>query len=265
MLTVVKKHLVLLGAYFKLNLSATMEYRSSFLIQVFGMFLNNASFAFFWWLLFDKVGSIGGYGFEDVMLLWAYASSGFGLCFIIFGNARRIIDIILKGELDTYLLQPKDVLLNVIASKKDVSAWGELVYGLTLFIFLKCFNPFVLLLFVVFTITAACLYAAVLITFNALAFFFGNVSSLAGLAFEFLITLSIYPASIFDGVIKLVLFTVIPSGFASLLPVEVVRNFNLWQALAVIAAALVWSAIAYSVFRTGLKKYESGNLMVQKM
>ena len=81
MLTAVKKRMhdirgntMMIGEYFKLNLSAAMEYRTSFLIQTFGMILNNLSFAFFWWLLFERFESIGGYGFTDVMLLWAFTS-----------------------------------------------------------------------------------------------------------------------------------------------------------------------------------------------
>lgn len=152
MLTVVKKNLIMMAAYFKLNLSASMEYRSSFLIQVFGMFLNNASFAFFWWLLFEKVGGdIGGYGFDEVMLLWAFASSGFGLMFVFFGNAIRLCEMILKGEIDSYLLQPKNVLVNVVASKSITSGWGgDIVYGIMLFFIIRGLDIKGFLVFLIF-------------------------------------------------------------------------------------------------------------------
>lgn len=265
MLTAVKKNLSLLWAYFKFNLSASMEYRTSFLIQVFGMFLNNASFAFFWWLLFEQFETIAGYGFNDIMLLWAFASSGFGLCFIVFGNARRLVEIIIKGELDSYLLQPKNVLLNVIGSKTNISAWGDLLYGLILFIIIKGFVAKYLLMFVCFTITAAILYASVLIFFNSFAFRFGNIGSVSTLAFEFLITLSIYPADMFQGLTKLVLFTILPAGFATMVPVNLVNAFNVKWALIVVGVTVIWVALAFLSFYSGLKKYESGNLMVQKM
>ena len=53
MFTEVKKHIKLIFKYFAFNLSALAEYRTSFIVQVFGMALNNASFAFFWWVLFS--------------------------------------------------------------------------------------------------------------------------------------------------------------------------------------------------------------------
>ena len=65
MLMEVKKSLKLLGYYFKFNMSSAMEYRANFLLQSFGMILNNAAFIFFWWILFSNVPSIGGYGFKD--------------------------------------------------------------------------------------------------------------------------------------------------------------------------------------------------------
>lgn len=265
MLMVVKKNLKLLGAYFKLNLSASMEYRTSFLIQVFGMALNNASFAFFWWLLFEKVGDIGGYGFDDVMLLWAFASTGFGLMFVLFGNAIRLCEMILKGEIDAYMLQPQNVCVNVVASKSNISGWGDISYGLLLFFLIRGLDVTGFLLFILFSVTAGLLFTSVIVTFNSLAFHFGNVSALANLAFEFTITLSIYPTIIYKGLIRFIIFTVLPAGFATMIPAIMIKSFDLKWLFAVLGMTVLWLIIAFWTFNSGLKRYESGNLIVQKM
>lgn len=261
----IKGNMGMLGAYFKLNLSAAMEYRTSFIIQVFGMFLNNLSFAFFWWLLFDKFESIGAYGFREVMLLWAISSAGYGVSFIVFGNSNKLVEIIVKGELDSYLLQPKNVLLNVIGSRTAVAAWGDLLYGIILFIVVDGLTLRGSLLFTIFIITAALLYCSVLTTFNALAFYFGNVRAIANLAFEFTITLSIYPTDMFKGLIRVILFSVIPAGFITMVPVNLIDEFDYKLFLLLIGVVVIWITIAFTMFYKGLKKYESGNLMVQKM
>ena len=63
--------------YFRFNLSASMAYSTSFLVQVFGMALNNGAFVIFWLVLFEQIGGeIAGYGFEQVMFLWSLAASG---------------------------------------------------------------------------------------------------------------------------------------------------------------------------------------------
>ena len=261
----IKGNVGMLKEYFKLNLSAAMEYRTSFLMQVFGMFLNNLSFAFFWWILFDRFKSIGDYGFREVMLLWAFSSAGYGVSFIVFGNSTKLVEIILKGELDSYLLQPKNVLLNVIGSKTNVAAWGDLVYGIVLFFIVEGLSIRGGLLFITFTLTAGLLYTSVMTTFNALAFYFGNIRSLANLAFEFTITLSIYPTDMFKGVVRMILFTIIPAGFISMVPITLVDTFDIKLFLVLIGAVIIWISIAFLVFYKGLKKYESGNLMVTKM
>lgn len=265
MLMEVKKSLKLMFYYFKFNISSAMEYRVSFLIQSIGMIINNSAFIFFWWILFNNVNSIGGYGFKDVMMLWALSSTSFGMCFVVFGNINQITRMILNGELDTYLLQPKDPLINIIYSKTIVSAWGDTLYGIILFFFIKGINIKIFLLFLLFCITGAIMFSSVLITIHSLSFYTGNTEGLAQLVTEFLISFSIYPEGIFKGGIKYILYTIIPAGFMVYIPAKVFNDFNISRIFAVLAAALIWMCIAYMMFYRGLKKYESGNLIINKL
>lgn len=265
MLMEVKKSLKLMLYYFKFNISSVMEYRVSFLMQCFGMALNNASFIFFWWILFTNINNIGGYGFKDVMMLWALSSSGFGICFVMFGNVNQITRMILNGELDTYLLQPKDPLINILCSKTILSAWGDTLYGVILFFIIRGFDPKGFALFLVFAVTASLMFAAVLVTAHALSFYAGNVEGLAQLVSEFLISFSIYPEGIFKGGLKYVLYSIIPAAFMVYIPARVINEFNLVLLLQVLGVSILWIIIAYTVFYRGLKKYESGNLIINKL
>ncbi|MCM1988689.1 ABC-2 family transporter protein [Oceanirhabdus seepicola] len=265
MLMEVKKSLKLMLYYFKFNISSVMEYRVSFLIQSFGMILNNTAFIFFWWILFNNVNTIGGYGFVDVMMLWALCSTSFGFAYVVFGNINRITRMILNGELDTYLLQPKDPLINIICSKTIVSAWGDTLYGIILFFIVKGFDIKAFLLFLLFCITGALIFSSVLVTVHALSFYAGNLEGVAQLTSEFLVSFGIYPEGIFEGGLKIILYTLIPAAFTAYIPAKVIREFNPLLFLSVIAVALVWIFIAYTMFYKGLKKYESGNLIINKL
>ncbi len=265
MLMEVKKNIKLIAMYFKFNLSASMEYRTSFLMQSFGMILNNASFIFFWWILFENVETIGGYGFKHVMMLWAISSTSFGLTFILFGNIRNISRMILNGEIDTYLLQPKDVLINVISSSTVVSAWGDLFYGIRLYIGVVGFNINNFLLFILFNITASLLYSSVLVFANSLTFYMGNSQGLSSLALEFMITFSIYPEGIYKGFAKLIIYTAIPAGFITLIPVQLLTVFS-WKLFGLLLLVVSgWTLFSYWFFNRGLRRYESGNLIISKM
>lgn len=265
MLTEVRKSLKLMLYYFRFNISSVMEYRASFLIQCFGMMLNNSAFIFFWWILFNSVSTIGGYTFQDEMMLWAVMSGSFGICFVAFGNVNNITRMILNGELDTYLLQPKDPLVNIVCSKTTASAWGDTLYGIIMFFLIRGFDIKGFLMFLLFCITGALIFACVLISFHALSFYSGNTEGLAQLVIEFLISFSIYPEGIFNGGVKFILYTVIPSAFIVYIPAEVIKQFSVLKLIGVLGIALVWITIAYGMFYRGLKKYESGNLIVSKL
>lgn len=265
MLMEAKKCLKLMFYYLKFNLSSVMEYRMSFLMQSFGMILNNSAFIFFWWILFSNVNTIGGYTFQDEMMLWAISSTSFGLSFIVFGNVNQITKMILNGELDTYLLQPKDPLLNIICSKTVVSAWGDTLYGIILFFITRGLDLKGFMLFLVFCITGALIFSSVLVSFHALSFYTGNTEGLAQLVIEFLITFGIYPEGIFNNVIKVILYTVIPTVFIVYIPASVISHFSAIKLFEVLGVAVIWIFIAYIIFYRGLKRYESGNLIISKL
>lgn len=261
----VKKHLNLVWMYFKFNLAASMEYRGSFLLQVFGMMVNNVSFAFFWWILFDKIGYLEGYGFREVMFIWALASSAFGLAHIIFGNVRNITNIIINGELDAYLLQPKDVYINVLCSRTIVSAWGDFAYGLILFLIVYGFNPVKLVMFIGFVTLGGLLIGSVMASAEILTFFMGNSSAISRIVTEFLISFTLYPESIFRAEMRWIFYSIIPAGFIVFMPLRIMNAFN-WISLIILAVVdIAYIVAGYLLFQAGLKRYESGNLIVTKL
>ncbi|HUW71060.1 MAG TPA: ABC-2 family transporter protein [bacterium] len=257
----IKAYARFLGASFSANFLAVIEYRANFLLQVFGMMLNNGAFALFWGVLLGRTGGIGGYGFTDVMFVWAVVSSAFGLAHVLFGNIRNLGRIIMQGELDLYLLQPKDVFLNVLASKTIVSAWGDLAYGLIVAALLPDFGVGRFFLFCVLTATGAVIFAATFAAAESLAFFMGNSQAISGALSEFLLSFSLYPETIFDKGMRWVFYTILPSGFIAFVPLAVYRGLD-WRLVPVlIAVAILYAGLSYALFRAGLRRYESGNQM----
>ncbi|MDF2671759.1 MAG: hypothetical protein K0R09_24 [Clostridiales bacterium] len=265
MLMEVKKSLKLMFYYFKFNISAAMEYRVSFLVQTFGMALNNSAFIFFWWILFTNVPRIGGYGFKEEMMLWALSSTSYGICFVLFGNVNQITRMIMNGELDTYLLQPKDPLVNLVCSKTILSALGDALYGVILFFIINGFNLKKFTLFLLLCITGALIIASILITIHGLSFYTGNAEGFAQMVIEFIISFSIYPEGIFNNALKTILYTILPVAFIVYIPAKVLTQFSIVHLVSILGVAVLWIIIAYTVFYKGLKRYESGNLIISKL
>jgi ABC-2 type transport system permease protein len=87
----------------------------------------------------------------------------------------------------------------------------------------------------------------------------GVISNLTNLAVNAIVTFGIYPITLFDNYAKLILFTVIPAAFVGAVPAEFIRAFT-WQTLAqLLAGAIVFLFIAITIFRLGLRRYESGS------
>ena len=253
----------LLGCYVRFNLSAAMEYRASFLTQVFGMVLNDSAFIVFWLILYERIGgSIKGYAFGDVMFLWALAASGIGLSAALLGNAPSISRLIYSGELDVYLLQPKAILPNVLASRMSISSWGDVLYGVLLFVFTQKITVPNVLLFLTFTLLMALGYAAVQVLYHSLTFLWGNAEDVAGTASELVLSFTLYPGSIFEGPPRWLLHSLLPAGLLAYVPARLFARFDPPLFLLLLAADAALVAIAVGAFRLGLKRYESGNSLV---
>lgn len=254
-----------LGVAFSINIQAVIEYRVSFLVQVFGMMLNNGAFALFWAVLVARTGGVGGYGFSDIMFVWAIVSTAFGLAHMVFGNVRSLGRIIVEGDLDSYLLQPRSVLLNLLVSRTIVSAWGDFIYGYIVIAALPGFDLERLLLFSCLALSGAIIFTAVLVIVESLAFFLGDAGALSGAALEFLLSFSLYPESIHGAATKWMLYSLIPSAFIAFLPLRIFTRLD-WPALPLLfGLAVLYAALAWGIFRLGLRRYESGNRMGMRL
>jgi viologen exporter family transport system permease protein len=94
---------------------------------------------------------------------------------------------------------------------------------------------------------------------GSLAFWMGSAEAAAFQAQQAVITFSWYPGAMFHGWLRVLLFTAIPAGFISHIPVELLRSFDPTPFMGLIGIAS--AGLAGGVFRIGLKRYESGNLV----
>lgn len=248
-----------LFAIWKTNLLSIMEFRIPFLTQVIGMILNDFIYFAIWIIFFRTFNEVRGWGIDDMYVTYGVLASAFGLVALLFGNAFNLSEIINQGRLDYYLSLPRPVLLHAVASKTIASGMGDFSYGFLSFALSGQFSWDGLLRFVLAMVLAAVIFASFLILLNSLAFWLGMISNFTGLALNAVITFGIYPITLFDNYAKLILFTVIPAALIGAVPAEFIRDFS-WQSLVeLLAGAIIFLLIAVSVFRLGLKRYESGS------
>lgn len=254
-------YLGLAGAYVRLNLRAQLEYRGAFIAQVAAMFLNDGVWVVFWALFFTRFPVLRGWAITDVITVWAIAAAGFGLAHAIYGNVLTLAGLIAQGQLDAWMLYPRALLPHLLLGRMNASAWGDVLFGYAVYLgFVRPDLPH-LLLFIALSLSTSVVFVGFGVLTGSLSFFLGNAASLAEQWRFAMLTFSTYPAVLFDGAIKLLLYTLIPAGFVSYLPIEALRTMSLGTAGLALAGALAILAVGVAVFYLGLRRYESGNLM----
>jgi len=260
MLTAVKGNLKIMLLSIKYNLMKCMENNVAFLTSVVMMIFNNATFIIQWLTIFAVKETIGGYTLNDVMLFWAISAGAYGLAHIFFNGINRIPDYIEEGKLDVYLTMPKNPLCYVATSSTDPSAIGDLIYGyLALIIF--NFSIKNLLLYTFLIVCGAFVYASIIVIFNSFTFFFYRFSYVTEAMKSALLNSSLYPDVIFSRGIKIIFFTLVPSGLSCWIPVHLLMEFSLLKLLILIGSTILYVVLAFVIFHRGLKNYSSSNLM----
>lgn len=260
MLTEAKNQIRIMILSIKYSIMRELMNKVSFFSNVFFMMANNATFLVQWGVLFSIRNEFGGYSFKQVMLLWALTSTIFGVSNFFFKNAHRLSPMITNGELDVYLVQPKSVLLSAITSDVSVSALGDILYGyVILFIYGISLKNFCL--FTLFAITGGLIYTAFVVLLGSLSFFIARADDIKENGERLLINFSTYPDGIFKGIVKIILYTIIPVGFSLYIPVHIFESFNIVLFLSVVFFVIGIVTLSIFVFYKGLKRYSSSSLM----
>ena len=114
-------------------------------------------------------------------------------------------------------------------------------------------------LFLLASLFAFIIMYALRVILSALAFWAADSQRLGDNIFMAFLTFSSQPASIFTGWYKVMFLTVIPAGFVSLYPVELIKEHS-WSALAAMAlGSTIFFILAVKIYLSGLKRYSSGN------
>lgn len=254
----VKANISFFKMLYKLELLACIEYGFNFLMQSIGMIINDVFWVFFWYLLFQKFGTIGSWQFVDMAYLYAILLTSFGIAMGFFGNLDGLAKMIEENRLDYYLTLPKNILFHSLV-KIYYSPIGDLAIGLIMAVLVVPWNKFPL--FLALVLISVLLIIGWSVFVNSISFYINGFYNAANSAREFFMTFSHYPFSVYSGITKLLLTFIIPAGMLIGIPVELIKTFswNLFFTLIIYVVLLFCFSVWF--FYKGLKKYESGNVM----
>ena len=260
MLTEVKNQVRVTFQSIRYALQREMLNKVTFISNIFFMILNNACFIVQWVILYSLKDDVGGYSFKQVLLLWGMAALTYGISRFFFKESFDLTETINTGQLDNYLVQPKNVLISCVTSSVEVSAIGDMIYGLIM-LFLFGMNLKNILLFLFCGICGAFVIVSISIIFSSLTFWFGKTEVITNTINSLMTNFATYPEGIFKGVIKILFYTILPLGVTTYVPVQLISNFELQYLIYILLGTFVFVTLAFLVFYKGLKRYSSTNLM----
>ena len=264
MLQEVKNQLKVTMLTIKYGIMREMLNKTSFVMNVVFMMLNNATFIIQWMVIYALKEDVGGYTFKQILLLWAMAAATYGFSHFFFKKSFSLSDTITNGKLDSFLVQPKNVLLSVITTEVEVSALGDMLYGYVVF-FISGFSITGLLWFILFTITGGIIITDVAVILGSLSFWIGKSDMIADTGNGMITYFATYPDGIFKGAARILLLTVIPIGVTTYFPIWIMTEFNLGLVLIILIVTIMLTAITFFIFNRGLRRYSSSNLMISKI
>ncbi len=265
MLMEVKNNIRYLINALKVSIKSAMAYKVSFIVQSLFMIINNGFFLIFWKVLFNNAGDGLDISFDSILYLWSVSTMAYGIAYFFFGGVKKINEYILNGTMDSFILQPKNLLLNVISSKCTFSAFGDFLYGFVICIIVTRFNIPKIFLLLLLSIIGSGFFISTEVLFRSLTVWLGDTNSLATRYTEtLLLTFSTYPENIFSVGIKVLLYTIIPVAYVVYLPIKLTMSFDVGTFLLIILMLVIYTIISITVFYKAMKSYESGNNMSMK-
>jgi len=248
----------------KKNIQNSAELRTSFLMNILGMAMNNTAFVLLWVFFVQSVGIIGNWTAGDIVGLQGFVALSYGIVFSVAGGIVKMNEVVANGGFDRYLLAPKNLLVRISTSSFHVSAVGDLIFGtvcLIIYALLIKASIWHLILIVYLSLLAAVVFLSAMIAIQSISFYFIEAHSIVQGFFEMFLTPALFHGGAFHGVLRFIFTFIIPSLVVGSLPVEMVRNFSLNNLLTLTAIAIAWLFVAIKIFKHGVHRYESSNLM----
>jgi ABC-2 type transport system permease protein len=241
------------------SFKAALVLRGAFITQVVFMAVNNLTFFVFWWILMRQVPEIRGWRLAQVQVLFGTVAVAAGLAVSVAGGVLHLARLIDEGSLDALIVQPQPVLLHALGLRVQPSGLGDILSGLILIGWSGQVSWIDLPRVAMAIVTASLVVVASGVVFFSLPFWLGRVETLGRQLWDLLITFSVYPDPLFGGVLRLILFTLIPAGWVGYVPARVARDASIGPLLVLLAAAAIYVALALTIFRYGLRRYASGS------
>lgn len=248
----------------KKNIQGSAELRTSFLMNVIGMTINNIAFILLWVFFVHAVGVIGGWTAADIVALQGFTALTYGIVFGFAAGIRNLPVYVTNGTFDRFMLSPKNILLRVSTSAFSASAVGDIFFGiicLVIYGVLMHVSATQVLLMALLVLLVTVLFFAITVICHSASFLFDDAKYVVNGFFELFFTPSLFHGGAFQGAMRAFFMFVIPSLLVGTIPVEIVKDLSMGKLAIVTIFTALWLVLSIKIFNRAVRHYESSNLM----
>ena len=246
------------------QMKAILAYEADFAILMFSAVLVQiVGFAFIW-AIFQRIPSVNGWTFWQVVMMYAliYVTEGVGSLF--FEGTWRVSQLVYDGQFDQMLLRPISPIVQVLAGAVGFNGLGNIVTGMVLIGISMANSPIEwtpgrLVMFAILLVSTSTIRVAINLGSAASAFWIRTPWSLVPTFVHQLGDFAKYPITIYSLGVQALIVVAVPFAFISFFPTAYVFGMEAWSLAGLLTplVALYCLFIAVVLFRIGLRRYES--------
>ena len=246
------------------QMKAILAYEADFTILMFSAVLVQIIGFAFIWAIFQRIPSVNGWTFWQVVMMYAliYVTEGVGSLF--FEGTWRVSQLVYDGQFDQMLLRPISPIVQVLAGAVGFNGLGNIVTGMVLIGISMANSPIEwtpgrLVMFAILLVSASTIRVAINLGSAASAFWIRTPWSMVPTFVHQLGDFAKYPITIYSLGVQALIVVAVPFAFISFFPTAYVFGVEAWSLAGLLTplVALYCLFMAVVLFRFGLRRYES--------
>ncbi|MBO0813346.1 MAG: ABC-2 family transporter protein [Microlunatus sp.] len=207
----------------RIGVTAALQYRADFVLVSLGAVFYEAASLAFVGVILSAFGDIAGWTLTQIAFVYGIRATGHALHSLLSGQLWATDVVVREGEFDRYLVRPVNPLLQLITRRFQVTAIGDLVFGVAVLVITAVaapvtWSPLRIGYLVLVVIGSACAESAVMLAISALTFRLTVSEPLLSIIDTVFVTFGPYPVSVLPRVVGYLLTFVVPLAFAGFFP-----------------------------------------------
>jgi ABC-2 type transport system permease protein len=218
------------------------------------------------WLMFHTIDHLGGFTLTEIGLLYGATGIGIGVADLLIGSVERIGSHVRTGTLDTMMVRPVPLLVQVCADQFQLRRLSRIAQALAVLAWAGWYVDWTLpraLVALEMVVSGSVIFFCLFVAFACVQFWTSDASELANAFTYGGNTMTQYPLSVFPRDLVKSLTFVLPLAFVNWYPCLYLLGrddpFGLpgWLQVAAPLPAVVLVALTAVVWRAGVRHYTS--------